>query len=71
MQFQDLPSAPAKLLLFVYGTLMQGEANHALLEGVLCVEEPTWVSAYELWASHSYYPKAFFNPNRQIRGEMY
>ncbi len=58
-------------LVFVYGTLRQGEHHHDLLNEARLIYTDYRIQGYELRLSRAYYPYAFQNPTSEITGEVY
>ena len=57
-------------LLFVYGTLMQGEVNHALLEGQTFIGRARTVAAFEL-VDCGDYPALVSGGRTAVHGEIW
>ena len=63
-------AAPSARLLFVYGSLKQGEYNHGRLADQVFVGEG-YVRDYALFVAHPYYPYAAPKEGARIWGEVY
>lgn len=58
------------MLLFVYGTLRQGQKNHAELRGARFVREAVTAPSYEL-VDMGGYPGLLEGGSTAVRGELY
>lgn len=56
--------------IFVYGSLLQGESNHRLLDGQTFIGEGT-VRDFGLFVTHDDYPYAAALSGARIAGEVY
>ncbi len=57
-------------ILFVYGTLLEGEYNHSRLAGSRKIAEQVWVKG-ELYDTGCGYPALYAEGEQQVYGELY
>jgi len=65
-----MESAPPEVRLFVYGLLLQGEREHALLEGAQLLAETLTASEHTL-VDLDFYPVLLVGGRVAVQGELY
>jgi gamma-glutamylcyclotransferase (GGCT)/AIG2-like uncharacterized protein YtfP len=64
------PAAASEVVLFVYGLLLKGEREHALLEGAPLLRE-AFTAAEHTLVDLDFYPVLFVGGRVAVQGELY